>query len=128
MNTGFDMEMLESELQNIFEINMEDFGFDIDSFEDDISDRPLDDDEIDENGEYEFTEYLGENTNYVILTFKNEMDWLNIQSVLDLKPVKSLSTRKDGTVNEKQQHIGIGRVVDGVEAINKIRREVQNEN
>lgn len=126
MNTGFNVELLEEELSIIANVDMDSFGFDLEMLQTDRMELPSDDGDVESvEGDIPFTEYFGEETNYVILTFKNEMDWLNVQSVLGLHPVRSLSTRNDGTINEKQQHIGIGRVVDGVEAMKRIKEQVK---
>lgn len=101
--------LLEEELSDIFSIDMEDFGFDLGI-----------DDEIEEDGEVEFTEILGEEHNYIVLYFDNEVDWLQAESLFELKPVQNLSTRKDGMITKGMKSTGIGRVIKGREAINKI--------
>jgi ParB-like chromosome segregation protein Spo0J len=67
-----------------------------------------------EAGEVEFTEELHESSNYVVLYFNNDIDWLNAMSLFDLKTVKALHS-KPGFEGR-----GIGRVLDGPKAINKI--------
>lgn len=69
-----------------------------------------------------FTEVLGEEHNYVVLYFDNEVDWLQAQSIFDIKPVRCLSTRKDGEFKNKgfKDKIGIGRVLNGAKALNKL--------
>lgn len=101
--------LLEEELSDIFNIDMEDFGFDLGI-----------DDEVEEDGEIEFTEVLGEEHNYIVLYFDNEVDWLQAESLFELKPVQNLSTRKDGMITKGMKSTGIGRVIKGREAINKI--------
>ena len=101
--------LLEEELSDIFNIDMEDFGFDLGI-----------DDEVEEDGEVEFTEILGEEHNYIVLYFDNEVDWLQAESLFELKPVQNLSTRKDGMITKGMKSTGIGRVIKGREAINKI--------
>ena len=64
--------------------------------------------------EAQFTEELMESKNYVVLTFGNDIDWLQAQTIFDLKTVKALSSRPG---YEKK---GIGRVIDGATAINRI--------
>ena len=57
-----------------------------------------------------FTEILGEEHNYVVLYTDSEVDWLQMQSVLDIGRVRELSTaRKKENVNAKK--VGIGRVM-----------------
>ena len=110
MNSGFDLQMLNSELEEIENIDMTDFGFDLD----------LDEEEEKEEAEVEFTEVLGEEHNYIVLYFDNEVDWLQAESIFDIKPVKNLSTRKDGKITKGMESKGIGRVIKGRDAINKI--------
>lgn len=63
-----------------------------------------------EKPEVPFTEILGEEHNYVVLYTDSEVDWLQMQSVLDIGRVRELSTaRKKENVNAKK--VGIGRVM-----------------
>lgn len=71
-------------------------------------------------GDVQFSEILGEENNYIILQFKTDIDWLNALSIFDLENVKCRSTRNDGVVTEKMKRVGIGRVLDGAKALNKI--------
>lgn len=103
------------ELENM-EIDMSDFGFEL---------KIGEDDEVD--GEVEFGEILGEEHNYIVLYFDNEVDWLQAESLFDIKPVQNYSTRIDGVVTAKMKSTGIGRVLDGKKAINKMM-ENKNEN
>lgn len=82
------------------------------------------DDTGEEDPEVEFTEYLGEQNNYIVLKFNDEVDWLQAETLFELKPVKSSSTRKDGKISEGVMKIGTGRVLDGKEAIQKLLGEV----
>ena len=116
MNSDFDIDVLNKELESIENINMEDFGF-IKTLEE------IEEEEENEKPEIEFTEVLGEEHNYIVLYFDNEVDWLQAESLLDLKPVKNLSTRKDGKIGKKMETTGLGRVINGAEAINKILGE-----
>lgn len=68
-----------------------------------------------EKPEVTFTEELKEEHNYIVLRFDNEIDWLQVQSLLGLETVKALDS-KEGF--EKR---GVGRVVDGAKAIEIIR-------
>jgi hypothetical protein len=65
--------------------------------------------------EVEFTEELLEEHNYVVLYFDNAVDWLQAETVLGLKTVKALNSKKGF---EKK---GVGRVLRGTEAIERIR-------
>jgi len=67
--------------------------------------------------EIEFAQELGEEHNYVVLFFNNKIDWLQLTSILELKIEKAFDC-KPGYVK-----MGIGRVIDGAEAIQKLRKE-----
>ena len=72
--------------------------------------------------EVEFTQVLDESHNYIVLYFDNEVDWLQAQTLFDIKPVRLLSTKK-GENNINGQRIGVGRVLRGVEVINRLLKE-----
>ena len=72
--------------------------------------------------EVEFTQVLDESHNYIVLYFDNEVDWLQAQTLFDIKPVRLLSTKK-GENNVNGQKIGVGRVLRGVEVINRLLKE-----
>ena len=72
--------------------------------------------------EVEFTQVLDESHNYVVLYFDNDVDWLQAQTLLDIKPVCLLSTKK-GENNVNGQKVGVGRVFRGVDVINRLLRE-----
>jgi uncharacterized ParB-like nuclease family protein len=72
--------------------------------------------------EVEFTQVLDESHNYVVLYFDNEVDWLQAQTLFDIKPVRLLSTKR-GASNVNGQKIGVGRVLRGSEVINRLLRE-----
>lgn len=55
-----------------------------------------------------------------MLYFDNDIDWIQAESLFDIKPVKALSTRKDGKVTKSMRRIGVGRVLNGAKALNKI--------
>ena len=63
--------------------------------------------------EIEFSEFLDESNNYVVLFFKNDIDWLQAQTHFSLKSVSS--KRSNGKAWSK----GIGRVINGAEYLNK---------
>lgn len=104
----WDFDLLGGELDDIFDIDMEQFGF---SFEDAKAEEK-------EKPEVEFSEILGEENNYLVLQFKTDIDWLNAQSVFGLETVKSYSTRKDGKVTKNMEMRGIPRIIDGAKALN----------
>jgi len=115
----WDMGLLGEELQAIEGIDMEMYGFDLNMDEETK--------EKDEKPEVEFTEVLGEEHNYIVLYFDNEVDWLQILSILDIEEVKNLSTRIDGMVRDNMERRGIGRVIKGNVALEKLRKHYENQ-
>ena len=71
--------------------------------------------------EVEFTEILSESHNFIVLYFDDEVDWLQAQTLLDLKPVKLMERARGRDVHSKET--GIGRVLRGPEVINRLLRE-----
>jgi hypothetical protein len=67
--------------------------------------------------EVEFSEELHESSNYIVLYFNNDIDWLQALTLFNLKTVKALDSK------EGFQKQGIGRVLNGSEALNKIMGE-----
>lgn len=65
-------------------------------------------------GEVPFAEELLESHNYVVLFFNNSVDWLQAQTLFDLHSVKEPGS-KPGYVRH-----GIGRVINGAAALNRI--------
>lgn len=114
----WDEELLDEELEEILNIDMSEFDFDLT--------KDLEDLDVEVEPEIKFTEILGEEHNYVVLYFDNEVDWLQAESLLGLENVKQLSTRKDGKITKNMESFGIGRVIRGKEAMEKIRREYEN--
>lgn len=72
-------------------------------------------------GEVPFTEVLNEEHNYIVLYFNNTVDWLQAVSMFDLKTVKNFPTGRGGNVTEFGERLGVGRVINGAEALEKIR-------
>lgn len=108
---SWDEELLKELLLSIDEKDLELTGFDRDELE-----RMLNDfsEEIEEKPEVEFTEELLEKHNYIVLFFDNEVDWLQAETLFDIKSVQSLDSKPNF------RKIGIGRVLNGVDAIRKI--------
>ena len=79
-----------------------------------------------EEAEVDFTETLEEEHNYIVLYFENNIDWLQAQTLFDIKQVKEYSTRKDGVIKKDKK--GIGRVLNGAKALNKLTEGLFNEN
>ena len=93
-------ELLQSELADIEDIDMELFGFDLDSLQE----------KEEEPGEVPFTEELLLSHNYIVLYFDNDLDWNVAQEKFGLQKVKDLIPRKG-------QPTGIGRVINGKEVL-----------
>lgn len=106
----WDEGLLGAELSEILNINMELFDFDLTI-----------DEEDEEEAEVEFTQELGEENNYIVLMFDNTVDWLQAQSLFDLRPVKALDSKKGF------ERVGLGRVIDGTKFIEKMLGD-NNEN
>lgn len=108
----WDFELLQEEIADL-NIDMEEFGF-----EETVEEKVK---KVKDTGDIPFSEVIGEEHNYIILYFDNDVDWLQAQSVFDIKPVKAGSTRKDGKMNGRLSgRVGVGRVLKGAEAINKL--------
>jgi hypothetical protein len=67
------------------------------------------------DGEIIFSNELDFESNYIVLKFSKDIDFINIQSILGLE--STYSKRANGKPWAK----GIGRVVDGIDAIIKIK-------
>lgn len=67
-----------------------------------------------EKPEIEFSEELHESSNYIVLYFENDIDWLQALTLFELKTVKALDSKPG------YEKMGIGRVLDGAEALNSI--------
>jgi len=68
-----------------------------------------------EEQEIEFSEYLDEAHNYVVLLFDSDVDWLSAQTHFNIKSVHSMRA------NGKPWSKGIGRVLDGAEYLKGIK-------
>lgn len=84
---------------------LEDWGLDL------IEEKEKGEDE----GEIFFSEEIDIESNYIVLKFTKDIDFIQIQTLLGLK--STYSKRANGKPWSK----GIGRVVDGVDAIAKIK-------
>lgn len=110
MDTGFDLDLLVPELEELDFLSDFEFDFGLD--------KKKEKEEIE--GEVEFSEILGEENNYLVLQFKTDIDWLNAQSIFGLETVKSYSTRKDGKVTKNMERKGVARVLDGAKVLNEL--------
>lgn len=80
------------------------------SISDDLPESPVDPDAP----EMPFAEELLEKHNYVVLFFDNEVDWLQAITLFDLRTVR------DSCARPGYERRGVGRVIRGSEAINRI--------
>lgn len=90
-------------------------GFNVEDFEKDWSGAAGKNDAGEAAPQIEFSEELLLEHNYVVLYFDNEFDWLQAMSLFDLKTVKALHSKKGFETK------GIGRVLNGSKAIEKIK-------
>lgn len=95
------------------DIDMGDFGIDLGDGDDD------EDGDADVEGEVPFTEELLEEHNYVVLYFDNEVDWLQAKTLLGVKKVAALDSKKGF------EKAGVGRVMRGTDAIEAIRKSME---
>jgi hypothetical protein len=84
---------------------LEEWGLDVEKKED----------EKKEDGEIKFSNELDRESNYIVLKFTRDIDFLHIESILGLE--STYSKRQNGKAWAK----GMGRVLDGVDAIEKIK-------
>ena len=78
------------------------------------------DDELkEEKPEVEFTEELLEEHNYIVLYFDNSVDWLQAESLFGLKRVQALSSK------EGFRKMGVGRVIKGSEALERLKTQLK---
>lgn len=111
----WDVELLNEELEELEEleeIQMEMFGFEADA---------LLEDETTIEGEVPFTEILNEENNYIVLKFDNKVDWINALGVLGIEKVKAYPTKKNGNKKTFGERAGVGRVIDGVKALERMK-------
>lgn len=106
MNTDFNIDMLDEELANILDVDMASFGFE----------RKAEEEEEIE-GEIPFTEVLGEENNFVVLKFNTDIGWLQALTVFGIDRARDHYT---GDGKNTEPHIGVGRVLDGEKAIERL--------
>jgi hypothetical protein len=92
-------------LEEIF--NMSDFGFPI----------RIDDIDMDVEGRIQISAELGELNDYIVLEFKNEIDW---QRAVDEFGIKKVETPDK---NPRIRRRGLGRVIDGAEVLERLTHE-----
>lgn len=92
--------------------------FDLDSLEQMGIEVPEEKEEVDDGeGDVAFSEELLEEHNYIVLYFDNSVDWLQAESLFDLKTVKALDSKKG------YKKMGVGRVVRGADALERLKAE-----
>lgn len=102
-NTGqWDWDVLANEWDSV---QLGEWGLDVPSVEDFLG--------VEEQ-EIEFSEYLDEAHNYVVLLFDSDVDWLSAQTHFGISSVHSMRA------NGKPWSKGIGRVINGAEYLKKM--------
>lgn len=81
-----------------------------------------------ERPEVKFTEVLNEEHNYIVLYFDNEVDWLQAESIFDIETVRCFPTAKGEKGEKHPTKYGVGRVLKGAEALDKIKKAYENIN
>ena len=94
--------------------SLNEWGLDVPYTEDDIEEmgNPLN-----EQSEKPFATDLDTQSNYLILKFDTDIDWIQAKTLFGLK------TETAKRANGKPWSQGIGRVINGVEAINRLTNE-----
>lgn len=108
----WDNDLLKQSLDEIAEMDMEVFGFAMDS---------LVDETIEVEPDVPFTEILNEENNYIVLKFENKIDWINAMGLFGVEKVKAYPTKKDGNKKSFGDREGVGRVLNGTEVIERLR-------
>ena len=90
------------------------WGLDVWLNEDDIKELKNPDNKESENP---FATELDRESNYIVLKFETDIDWLQAKTLFGLQ------TETARRSNGKAWSSGIGRVLNGIEAINKIKNE-----
>lgn len=108
----WDTELLKQSLDEIIEMDMEAFGFELEVMEDAM---------MEVEPEVPFTEVLNEENNYIVLKFNNKIDWLNALGVFGIEKVQAYSTKKNGNKKSFGTMAGVGRVLDGQQALERVQ-------
>tara|TARA_R100000808_G_scaffold22815_1_gene49951 strand:- start:1924 stop:2514 length:591 start_codon:yes stop_codon:yes gene_type:complete len=107
-NVGFgewDYDLLANEWDSV---QLAEWGLDVWENEDDKEEEIIE--------EIEFSEFLDECNNYVVLYFDNEIDWLSAQTHFDISSVYSKRA------NGKEWSKGVGRVLNGGKYLKSIKK------
>lgn len=108
----WDSDLLKQSLDEIMEMDMEAFGFELDVMEDVT---------MEVEPEVPFTEILNEENNYIVLKFNNKIDWLNALGVFGIEKVQAYPTKKNGNKKSFGTRAGVGRVLDGQQALERVQ-------
>lgn len=108
----WDTELLKQSLDEIIEMDMEAFGFELEVMEDAM---------MEVEPEVPFTEVLNEENNYIVLKFNNKIDWLNALGVFGIEKVQAYPTKKNGNKKSFGTRAGVGRVLDGQQALERVQ-------
>lgn len=115
--SSYDETMINKEIEELLQsdIDMEAFGFSVDILEDEI---------IEVEPDVPFTEILNEENNYIVLKFNNRIDWLNAMGIFGIEKAKAYPTRKEGNKKTFGMRAGVGRVLDGQKALERVTSNV----
>lgn len=111
--SSYDEAMISKEIEELLQsdIDMEAFGFGVDILEDET---------IEVEPDVPFTEILNEENNYIVLKFNNKIDWLNAMGMFGIEKAKAYPTRKEGNKKSFGMRAGVGRVLDGQKALERV--------
>ena len=111
--SSYDEAMISKEIEELLQsdIDMEAFGFSVDILEDET---------IEVEPDVPFTEILNEENNYIVLKFNNKIDWLNAMGMFGIEKAKAYPTRKEGNKKSFGMRAGVGRVLDGQKALERV--------
>ena len=112
------------ELANSWDdLPLDDWGIKVPNVEKEIEKAKKDEEVL---AQIPFTEVLNEEHNYVVLFFDNEVDWLQAQTIFDIKPVRALNTSRSEERSEAfKKTLGVGRVINGAKALEKLMEEMK---
>lgn len=111
--SSYDETLISKEIEELLQsdIDMEAFGFSVDILEDET---------IEVEPDVPFTEILNEENNYIVLKFNNKIDWLNAMGMFGIEKAKAYHTRKEGNKKSFGMRAGVGRVLDGQKALERV--------
>lgn len=115
--SSYDEAMISKEIEELLQsdIDMEAFGFSVDILEDET---------IEVEPDVPFTEILNEENNYIVLKFNNKIDWLNAMGLFGIEKAKAYPTKKKGNKKSFGMSAGVGRVIDGQRALERVTSNV----